>query len=665
MMTAEERKQARDKINSRPLTDFVPLQDSRAGNISYDGARYVCPVCASGSRGDTAFMIYNDGGRFRHVCRSCNKFNGGTGEDTLGALRLIWNCSENEVFEKAGAAEMPPAVPPTPREEKEPEDFLDYYEQMAANLDGAYSYLTSRYIGTYMARRFKLGYDMRFSRGTGGKYWRALIIPTSKNSFVARNTAADADKADRYRYVGKRSLFNTKALQNAEKRPVFITEGEIDALSIMEAGGLACGLGGTSNTKKLVEYLNNNPTESVLLLALDNDEAGVKATEDLENRLTEAGKKPGIDFKRVTVYGDCKDANEALCKDHDGFWKTIHEEEAKHKPGAAMIQSFLQEITSRKYEPMPTGLEPLDEAIGGGFLRQTLVMMGAAPGMGKSFFAQQLFEGMANLGHNVLYFNLEMSRDQMLARSFARLSRQRYGADMSAIDVLQGYRWTDAQRATVERTASAYAAETAPHMAYNPGGSTAQLDIILEQMNNAAQRAADAGKDAPLVVIDYLHLLRGDQREDVQTTVKRAMDAFKGYAMRYNTVVFVILAFNRDSNKGGKVNQDSGRDSSAIEYSADLMLGLNYAKVEENTDSELLDKIREAAQGEYEKKGYTRYKLKILKSRMQGRKQSIDLNFYDKYGLFLPTVDKKTGMVLVDEPFPEEEVIHISSKRRR
>lgn len=670
-MTSEERRQARANINGRPLTDFIPLQTCRDGNRSFDGNMYACPApgCKSGhgnSSKHTAFMIYPD---FRCICRSCNKFGGDRGEDTLGALRVIWEATENEVFDRVGAAQLPaaPARKEEPKTEKPLEDFTEYFEQMAANLEGAAEYLSSRHISIDTARRFMLGYDMRFSASRNRGKWRGLVIPTSKYSFVVRNTAKDIDTDNRYDKRGKISLFNSKALHNAEKRPVFITEGELDALSIIEAGGMACGLGSTSNTRKLVEYLKEKPTESTLLLALDNDEKGTgrKATEDLEKKLTEAGKKAGIDFEAVTIYGSAKDANEALCGDPDGFRAAIQAAEAKHRPGAAMVQSFFQEIISRKYEPMPTGLEPLDDVIGGGFIRQTLVMLGAAPGMGKSFFAQQLFEGMAQQGHNVLYFNLEMSRQQMIARSFARLARTREGATMTAMDVLQGYRWTEAQRATMERIKAVYSAEIAPHMAYNPGGSTAQLDAILEQMNSAAQRAADAGKEAPIICIDYLHLLRGDKREDVQTTIKRAMDAFKGYAMRFNTVVFVILAFNRDSNKGGKVNQESARDSSAIEYGADLMLGLNFAKVEDNTDSELAEKIREEAQKEGKNQGQTDYRLKVLKSRLQGGIGSVDLVFSGRYGLFFPKKDKKSGMQRTDEDLPFENNDAVSYKEWR
>ena len=654
------REQARQEIRSRYNEYLRPAKKK---------GTYICPLCGNGSGedGDGMQISSKDPERVHLKCFKCSfygdiieliKQEKGLASDAeaFAAARSFFNVTIDGQEDPGKVQKVQPV------QEAQKVDYLPYMQQMAANLEAAEGYLSSRGLSLDTARRFLLGYDVRFSQGTGGKYWRALIIPTSRNSFVARNTAADADKADRYRKAGEVSLFNSKALHNAEKRPVFITEGELDALSIIEAGGMACGLGSTSNTRKLAEYLKEKPTESTLLLALDNDEAGKKATEDLEKKLTEAGKKAGIDFEAVTIYGSAKDANEALCGDPDGFRAAIQAAEAKHRPGAAMVQSFFQAISSRKYEPMPTGLEPLDDVIGGGFIRQTLVMMGAAPGMGKSFFAQQLFEGMAQQGHNVLYFNLEMSREQMLARSFARLARTREGATMTAMDVLQGYRWTEAQRATMERIKAVYGAEIAPHMAYNPGGSTAQLDTILEQMNSAAQRAADAGKEAPLVVIDYLHLLRGDKREDVQTTIKRAMDAFKGYAMRFNTVVFIILAFNRDSNKGGKVNQESGRDSSSIEYGADLMLGLNFAKVEDNTDSELAEKIREEAQKEGKNQGQTDYRLKVLKSRLQGGIGSVDLVFSGRYGLFFPKIDKKSGMPRTDEDLPFE---HVEAKRKK
>lgn len=639
------REQARNEIRQRYAELLTPARER---------GTFICPLCGNGTGADgTGIKISTkDPERLHLKCFKCGFYGDIVElikqERGLATDGEAFDAARDELGitidgkEEAGLTIRQAAPQMPPQEEK---DQTAYFQQMAANIEGAREYLSSRGISLETARRFLLGYDMRYQVG-GGDTWRALIIPTSKTSFVARNTDRNADKGARYRKTGKISLFNAKALHNAQKRPVFITEGELDALSIIEAGGLACALGSTANGGKLAEYLKQNPTESTLLLALDNDEAGRKATADLE------GKLAGFSFAKVDIYGDSKDANEELTRDPAGLAAAIRAEEAQYRPGAGMVYSFLQNVKGRKYEPVPTGLEPLDKLLGGGFLRQTIITLGAAPGMGKSFFAQQLFEGMAQKGHNVLYFNLEMSRDQMLARSFARLARTQENANMTALDMLQGYRWTPEEAATVDRVTEDYINRYAAHIAYNPGGSTANLDEILAQMEKAAERAIEAGIDAPICVIDYLHLLRGNGREDVQTTVKRAVDAFKGYAMRYNAIVFCILAFNRESNKGGKVTQESGRDSSAIEYSGDLMLGLNFAKVEENTDSELAEKVREAAQTEADETGHTDYKLKVLKNRLQGKRGSIDLSFWGKYGLFLPKRDAASQMQIVDPDIP-------------
>lgn len=324
--------------------------------------------------------------------------------------------------------------------------------------------------------------------------------------------------------------------------------------------------------------------------------------------------------------------------------------ESKKDNAKTMIDAFMATIQSRQYEVMPTGFEPLDRIIGGGFMRQTLVMLGAAPGMGKSCLTAQVFESMAQQGHNVLYYNLEMSREQMLARSFSRIARERDNARMAALDVLQGFNWTSHQRNIMQRTADYYTANIAPHMVYNPGDGHAELDTIYGEVIKAADRAKDEGRPAPIVVIDYLHLLRGQQREDTSVVVKRAVDLFKGYAIKYNSLVFCILAFGRASNKRGQVSQESGRDTSAIEYSADLMLGLNFARVEDanTTDDDEINKMRE----EEKAKPESIYRLKVLKSRLQGGCGSVDIKFSGKYGLFYETADAKTGMERVDADLP-------------
>jgi len=620
---------------------------------------YICPICGNGSGEDGDGITENRRSPNHFTCwRGCFK-NADAFEIIALQLGLEPNSGEamRAAYERYG---IDNDMQPTPKaqevQEVQPaqevqEDYAEYFNRVSAAIttEPAQQYLSFRGISTEIAQRLKWGYDPAWRSpaalrdGKNPPASARLIIPTSRSSYLARATSATVEKKYQKMKEGTVQLYNLRSLYNA--RACFVVEGEVDCASVLEVGGEAVALGSTSMADRFIEACKEKPTSNLLLIALDDDEAGQKATSYLLQEL----KKLNIPAAEVDIRCGQNDPNDALTHDRAAFKRAVERAEADHRPGAKMVRSFLQAVQTRQYEPMPTGLQVLDDIIGGGFLRQTLVMMGAAPGMGKSYFAQQLFEGMAQQGHNCLYFNLEMSAQQMLARSFSRIARVRENGRMTAIDVLQGYKWTDYQRGIMERTADFYAQNIAPHMAYNPGGGTAQLDEILKQMEAAAQRAVNAGKEAPLICLDYLHLLRGDPREDAQTTVKRAVDAFKDYAIKYRSIVFVILAFNRASNKDGKVSQESGRDSSGIEYGADLYLGLNYAKLETGeVDSELVQKIRE----DEKNKEQIPYKLKVLKNRLQGGCGTADIEFSGRYGLFFSSTDKATQMAALDTDLP-------------
>ena len=64
--------------------------------------------------------------------------------------------------------------------------------------------------------------------------------------------------------------------------------------------------------------------------------------------------------------------------------------------------------------------------------------------------------------------------------------------------------------------------------------------------------------------------------------LKKAIYLLKDFAKQNNTVVIAISATNRASNKTGTVDLESGRDTSATEYSGDMMLGLSYTALEDH-----------------------------------------------------------------------------------
>lgn len=674
------RQEARQAINSQPLTNFVELQKSRSG-------MYCCPVCGSGTKANKsgALQLYPDN---RVCCFSAGCQLGDKGQDTLGALRIIWGCGEAEVFERAGIDmdTAPRTMEAATRSEKTRTDYSDFYATAHETLKSspeALGYLHARGITDEAIEHFNLGYQPSWSHpATKGRYHtKRIIIPRSRWTYTARAIdEAEPDYSDAYKKQvagSQRDVFNIDATTNAPV--VVVVEGELDAVSVQQATGtVAVGLGSVSNVSSFAEKVRRTAPEAVYIVALDNDKEkpggrnpGQDAQEQLLTILAEKGLACiGVDG--AELYGECKDANELLVHDADrlrnvlmGYVAKAEElkasgdedrlwERAK-RTGTGMMLDFMRKVQSRDYEPMPTGIRGIDNALSGGLIRKTLVLLGAAPGAGKTCLAQQIFETLAASGQSVLFVNLEMSREQLLARSLSRVCN-RNGYEISPLTILRGYEWTDSQNDAISTAAMEYVDTVGENFVYNPDGTTAELDAILAVMEDEAIRLKAEGKRAPLCVIDYLQLVQGGEREDDVSTMKRAIKAFKDYAIRYDTVVFAIHATNREANKSGQVNQWSGRDTSAIEYSGDLMLALTYTGIEEgwkvneygekpsDPDEEamlvtlpLIERLRKEAYRE-ERRTPDVCKLmtlKVLKNRFGENSRSTELYFDGEHASFI------------------------------
>ena len=161
--------------------------------------------------------------------------------------------------------------------------------KMAENTD----YAARRGISPKTAHSFMIGYDPDFREGTGGRSWKAVIIPTSEDSYEARNIDVGANSKEgsgfKCRKHGRSRIFNGKSLSEEREKPVFITEGCFDALSIIECGGQAAALGGVSNITLLMKELDRVTPSVPLVIALDNDDAGREAAEKLSRELERRG----------------------------------------------------------------------------------------------------------------------------------------------------------------------------------------------------------------------------------------------------------------------------------------------------------------------------------------------------------------------------------------
>ena len=264
--------------------------------------------------------------------------------------------------------------------------------QAGADGEAGRAYMTGRGISADTARRFNVGYDATR---------QAVIIPQGAG-YMARSTKPNAEQKEKCRYYPKgapRVLFNGASMARAAKdnTPVFIVEGEMDALSFAEVGAVAVSTGGTSGFRKATQAAAQIG-RGVYVPCMDRDEQGEKAQAALVAKLREIGGA-------VYVYADApkfllpdaadgthpKDANEALQKDAAAFRARVAEVISKAKEYAQA-----EDAKRKPYITLAEVPEPPDEIANPralfrrGWLRKGGgVIAASVAGAGKSTFSLQ------------------------------------------------------------------------------------------------------------------------------------------------------------------------------------------------------------------------------------------------------------------------------------
>ena len=113
-----------------------------------------------------------------------------------------------------------------------------------------------------------------------------------------------------------------------------------------------------------------------------------------------------------------------------GAWNSVEEVTAAPEKGdrvvlsatpkgqAAKVVSAAKAAKISDQTPrIPTQLPEFDRVLGGGFVAGSLVLLGGAPGIGKSTLLLQACAGLANSGHRVLYVSAEESVSQIASRA--------------------------------------------------------------------------------------------------------------------------------------------------------------------------------------------------------------------------------------------------------
>ena len=316
----------------------------RAHNVS--GHRsYVCPCCNNGKGEDGSGITITPRSKASHPKYHC--FKCGTTGDIIDWVKISRNIDSNGKaidylcdYYNVTVDNIESKDIPAPSKEKEervcdtpefaesvPEavDCFDYFVKCAQNLKP--EYLQSRGLSLRTQKHYMVGTDDKWihpvikARREKEKkpiadimYSPRCIIPTSRYSYLARDTRSKLEGMQKKlakSKCGAQTLFNTK--YSSSKDIIFVTEGEIDAMSIYEASQgqyEAVGLGSISCWRSFVKECepNGDLIDKSVILMLDNDKGGLSCRETLTKALDDIGIK--------VIYAEYpdKDPNEALCK---------------------------------------------------------------------------------------------------------------------------------------------------------------------------------------------------------------------------------------------------------------------------------------------------------------------------------------------------------------
>ena len=222
---------------------------------------------------------------------------------------------------------------------------------------------------------------------------------------------------------------------------------------------------------------------------------------------------------------------------------------------------------------LSTGLPDLDLAIAG-LNKSDLLLVAARPGMGKTSFALNVLLHAGKFsGKSVVFFSLEMSREQLAMRlisneSFVELKKLITGK-------LNEDDWNKIA------AASASLNQTQILIDDNPMLSVADMNAKCRRVDNLG-----------LIVIDYLQLMTsaggtgrsGDNRQQVVSDISRAL---KIMAKELNVPVVCLSQLSRgpESRSDKRPMLSDLRESGAIEQDADIVMFL-YRDDYYNEDSE-------------------------------------------------------------------------------
>lgn len=297
-----------------------------------------------------------------------------------------------------------------------------------------------------------------------------------------------------------------------------------------------------------------------------------------------------------------------------------------------------------------TGFEKFDEKLGGGLKGSRLYVIGAISSLGKTTFALQIADNVAKSGHPVLFFSLEMSKMEIISKSLSRESfeycqgKEDHKYAPSALKIYEKSK-IDGLGVEILSEAKEKYREYAGNMYIKEGRGEEKNGEVkgfgVKEIKKVLESFVSVKKPNPMVVVDYLQILSPpDKYCSDKQSVDRNISELKRISRDFNIPVIAISSLNRD-NYLNDVSFESFKESGAIEYSCDVLIGLQLKIDKKSWDKDTKIEEKRNAVNEAKGKFPRQIELVILKNRMHIAWSVIFFDYYPIHECFLYEGEKR------------------------
>ena len=421
--------------------------------------------------------------------------------------------------------------------------------------------------------RMKIEERLEFLPQTG-KEEACICFPYLEDGVMKNMKFRDAAKHFKMVKGAELIPWNIDAIKGKEK--CYITEGEIDALSLIAAGleevvSVPNGAGG-ANLQWLDRFVESHfEDKQTIYIAVDEDPAGQSLRQELTRRI-------GVERCRIVHFGEgCKDANEHLVK-YGAESLRICIEQAEEVPleGIFTAEDCRDDLRSLYENGLQrgadTGWDNFDEHCT--FEPRRLLVMTGRPGDGKSEFTDELVLRLC-LRHEwkIAFFSPE---NMPIAYHLHKLAEK-----------LTGHRFTPGPGMTeaVYGQAVGWLDRNVSHIL--PDDGSYGIDHILEKARQVVRR-----KGVRILVIDPMNRL--EQRlEPGQTEMDYITDTLNklGRFATRNQCLVILVAHPRKVNRNEKDGTRRRVEMNDINGSANFANMSDFCLVVDRNDTKQIATI--------------------------------------------------------------------------